>query len=323
MPPGSFRTLIVIPCLNEEDHIESLALQLLGELDVCAGQIVIVDGGSTDRTLEIANRICARDSRIQVISNPSRLQSSSINLAVEKFSAECEYLIRIDAHGDYPRDYCATLVREIAATGASSVVVSMRSQGTTCFQRAAAAAQNSVLGNGGSAHRNDAKGRWIEHGHHAIMRISCFRDIGGYDPAFSHNEDAEFDVRMSKAGYRIWLTGATSMTYFPRRNPSDLFRQYYRYGRGRAMNVLKHRARPKLRQMVPLSTAVAVVLLAASPISLIFALPAAAWISLSLLVGLAIGLRSGDACSCLAGVAAMVMHLAWSVGFLRTLAFNR
>ena len=94
------------------------------------------------------------------------------------------------------------------------------------------------------------------------MRVDAFRAVGGYDSTFRFNEDAELDYRLRQAGSVIWLTDRTGMTYYPRSTASGLFRQYFGYGGGRARNIFKHRARPRLRQLAPLAI-LPVVLLAA------------------------------------------------------------
>src|SRR5690606_2830658 len=127
-------------------------------------------------------------------------------------------------------------------------------------------AQNSLLGTGGAAHRIGSGGRWVDHGHHALMRLDAFRRLGGYDEAFSHNEDAEFDQRLCESGGRIWLTAKTKIRYFPRDTVVGLFRQYRAFGRGRAANMLKHRSLPRLRQALPLSVMPALVLLLLAPL---------------------------------------------------------
>jgi hypothetical protein len=76
------------------------------------------------------------------------------------------------------------------------------------------------------------QGAFVDHGHHALMEIAAFRAVGGYDPDFAHNEDAELDHRLRAAGYDIWLTGRTAITYFPRRALPALARQYFNFGRG-------------------------------------------------------------------------------------------
>jgi succinoglycan biosynthesis protein ExoA len=195
----------------------------------------------------------------------------------------------------------------------------MHTVGRTCFQRAAAAAQNSILGNGGSAHRSDARGNWVEHGHHALMTMEAFNAVNGYDETFSHNEDAELDNRLTSAGFKIYLTGETQVTYYPRGSAAALFRQYFNIGHGRARNFLKHRRNTKPRHLVLAAVAPAVCLLALAPFAGIFAVPAMAWLLLCLSYGLFLGIRLRDACSAAAGIAAIAMQSGWSFGFYRGL----
>ena len=309
--------LVVVPCLNEERHIESVVSGLRVEAERVAMTIVVADGGSTDGTRAIVERIAERDPRVVLLDNPGKIQSAALNLAVRKHSEGCEYLVRVDAHARYPRRYCERLLAAQAETSADSVVVSMRTEGHTCFQRAAAAAQNSLLGNGGSAHRNASTGRWVEHGHHALMSLAAFRAIGGYDESFSHNEDVELDLRLRASGFRIFLPGDMSIIYYPRGNPISLFRQYFRIGRGRARNVLKHRRHTKLRHLVLAAIAPIVCLALLAPISSVFAQPALLWALLCVGYGVLLGLRLRDRCAAAAGLAAIVSQAGWSFGFAR------
>ncbi|MGZ9723752.1 MULTISPECIES: glycosyltransferase family 2 protein [Rhizobium] len=312
---GDMRCIIVIPCLNEEKHIEPLIGKLGQALDDLDARIVVADGGSTDRTREIVGDIAERDPRVLLLDNPKRLQSAAINLAMEVFGEDYEYFIRIDAHGDYPVDYCQTLVQEAGATGADSVVVAMRTMGFSAFQKATAVAQNSKLGNGGSKHREGAKGHWAEHGHHALMRVSAFRSVGGYDETFSHNEDAELDYRLHKAGYRIWLTDKTAMTYYPRASVPTLFKQYLGYGRGRARNILKHRSMPSPRQMLPLAVVPIFIGAFLAVLNWIAVIPVGLWAVACIAYGFWIALGHRNPYGPLAAISAMVMHFAWSMGF--------
>ncbi|MER9754430.1 glycosyltransferase family 2 protein [Mesorhizobium sp. M0166] len=307
--------MIVVPCLNEAAHIGALLRELHPTAERLGAVIIVADGGSTDSTRTIVADIAAKDQRVILLHNEKRLQSAAINLAVARFGEGVDYLIRIDAHGGYPADYCDRLVEEAQATGADSVVVSMLTSGSGMVQKAAAAAQNSRLGTGGSKHRHLSAGEWVDHGHHALMRISAFTAVGGYDETFSHNEDAELDYRLRQAGYRIWMTGKTQMVYYPRSSLKGLYFQYLGYGRGRAKNVLKHRMIPKIRQMVPLLVFPVVLLAAFSFVHWLAAVPLLLWASVCLGYGFwtAVSQRNPDIA--LAGVSAMVMHFGWSVGF--------
>jgi succinoglycan biosynthesis protein ExoA len=311
---GQAEALVVIPCLNEAAHIDAVLDQILDD-PAEALRVVVVDGGSEDGTRAIVERRAAREPRLLLMDNPKRIQSAGVNHAVAKMGHEVRFLIRIDAHAAYPAGYCRTLIAEAEATGADAVVVSMRAQGEGCFQEGVAGAQNSVLGNGGSPHRSGASGRWVDHGHHALMRMDAFRAVGGYDESFTHNEDAELDLRLCRHGYRIWLTDATQMTYMPRSRPSALFRQYFRYGKGRARTILTHRLRPKLRQSVPIAVAPVAGLALLSPALPLAGLPLAMWVGLCLAFGVWSAVRGRRLCLAGSGVAALIMHLAWSLGF--------
>ncbi|WP_245366146.1 glycosyltransferase family 2 protein [Neorhizobium galegae] len=309
------KALVVIPCLNEAAHIEPLLRQLnagRGNHDML---IVVADGGSTDGTRAIVSRLTEEMDDLVLLTNPRRIQSVAVNLAVAEYGNGRDYLIRVDAHGDYPLDYCRTLLQEAVDTGADSIVVGMKTVGFGSFQKATAVAQNSKLGNGGSKHRAGSAGHWIDHGHHALMRIAAFRAVGGYDESFTHNEDAELDFRLRKAGFRIWMTGRTFMTYYPRTRPLALFRQYLGYGRGRARNLLKHRSIPKLRQALPLAVMPVALLALLSVVHWLAAVPLFAWAGVCIAYGLWIAVSQRSPHGPLAAVSAMIMHLAWSIGF--------
>lgn len=317
----SARTIIVVPTLNEARHIGDLLDALLVEAEALDARIVVADGGSTDGTTDIVAERALSTPRVVLINNPQRIQSAAINLAVAQFGDGADYLIRIDAHGAYPADYCRTLVAEAEERGASSIVVPMTTVGIAAFQRAVATAQNSAIGTGGSAHRTGKSSGPVDHGHHALMRIDAFRAVGGYDQTFRFNEDAELDYRLRQAGNTIWLTERTGMTYYPRSTASGLFRQYFGYGGGRARNIFKHRARPRLRQMAPLAILPVVLLAALSIWHWGFLVPLALWG-----VGcIALGIHAAQkhypehgmpmVLSPLVGLAAMIMHFAWSSGF--------
>lgn len=309
------RALIVIPTLNEAAVIARVVARVLDDEGLVDPLVVVADGGSRDGTRAIVGEIARRDPRVRLVNNPGRLQSAGLNLAAATVGGDRPWLVRVDAHADYPKNYASSLIAEALRTGASSVVVSMLTVGVTPFQRGAAAAQNSLLGAGGSPHRLASAGRWVDHGHHALFSLAAFEAAGGYDETFSHNEDAEFDLRLTRQGGRIWLTDKVRIRYHPRRSPAALWKQYFSYGRGRARTALKHYVPLKLRQALPLAVAPAVLSALLSPLFWPLAVPALAWATGALAFGAVLALLQGDAAVLLAGPAAMVMHLAWSTGF--------
>ena len=327
--------LIVVPTLNEETAIEPCLRSLLtGDPRLRHVDIVVADGGSHDATRQIVTRLSQEFPNLRLIHNAGRLQSAGINHAVE-FCALPRHrvMLRADAHALYPPGYAMQAADMLVEKGCASVVVPMDSRGQSCFQKAAAWIVDTPVGSGGSAHRGGRASREVDRGHHAAMDLDWFRRVGGYDPSFSHNEDAELDHRIRLAGGRIWLAAELRLDYWMRPTLQKLGRQYWNYGRGRARTVTKHAMRPRLRQIAP---AVNLVLIAAG--LLLAALGALAgasglvWLGLfwpllylAVLVGasLAMAFRHSSACGLWAGPALAAMHIPWGAGFLSGMIFKR
>lgn len=306
--------LAVIPCLNEAAHLPGLIDQMLRDSTI--GLLVVADGGSGDGSKEIVKQRAATTDRLVLMDNPVRIQSAGVNLAVVHYGEDYAWLLRIDAHCRYPDGYAATLLQSAQENNADAVVVPMKTVGQAGFQIAIATAQNSKLGTGGSPHRHVDAGRFVDHGHHALMNLAMFRNVGGYCQAMPCNEDAELDHRQGLAGARIWLEPSAAITYFPRRTPWALARQYFKYGIGRARTIERHGLRLKLRQAVPLAVPLAILILPMAFRWPIFALPATIWLFACLVGGTIIGARQGGGWRLLSGAAAAIMHASWGFGFL-------
>ena len=311
---------IIMPALNEEHYIEAAIRSVLPRAGSIDYELLVMDGGSTDRTEAVVAALSAENHRIKLVRNPRRIQSAAMNIAAREADPRAKYLLRADCHADYPEGFAERSIAALGEREAASVVVTMHSQGNGCMQKAIAAASNSRLGNGGSAHRRSGISGYVDHGHHAAFDRATYLALGGYDERFGHNEDAEYDQRVIRSGKRIYLLGDLAIRYFPRAGLGSLSRQYRNYGWGRANTMLKHRAWPRLRQLLPvvilLGNAGAIGLSLLEPLSLALPLLYAAlccgW-------GLMLAAKAGDGCLAMSGPAAMVMHMGWAVGFLSRL----
>jgi glycosyltransferase involved in cell wall biosynthesis len=97
------RVSVVIPCLNEEQHIEECVTRARAALREggVAGEVVVVDNGSEDRSAELAETAGAR-----VVSEHRRGYGSAYLAGFA--AARCEYIVMLDADltydfGDIPR----------------------------------------------------------------------------------------------------------------------------------------------------------------------------------------------------------------------------
>ena len=311
---------IVMPALDEERYIASAIASVLPDEDTAIDyEVIVADGGSVDATAKIVHMLARGNRAIRLIDNVGRTQAAGVNLAARLADPRSSVLVRADCHAGYPADFVVTCVEALTARKSASVVVPMQTVGATCMQRAVAAAQNSRLGNGGAAHRLPGGGsRFVDHGHHAAFDRQAFLAVGGYDEEFKANEDAEFDKRLVAAGGRIWMNDAATITYYPRSSLVALARQYAGYGAGRAATVLKQGGGLRARQMLPLVAffgCLASLLL--GPLDLRLAAPAMFYVTGCMVWGCMMAARSGKPCLALAGLAAITMHMAWAIGFLR------
>jgi succinoglycan biosynthesis protein ExoA len=313
--------LIVIPTLDEQRRIVEVIETLRSDPACARALIVVADGGSKDRTLALVKELASKDENLEMIDASPRGIPGGINLAVRMFGGSRKLLVRIDAHAQYPKHYVSRLINTLLAERADLVVVRMRAQGETCFEMAAATAQNTFLGTGGAPHRIGARSGWVDHGHHALFLLGKFMGIGGYDEFFDNKklrsaEDVDFDARLWDSGGRIWLANDIEVTYFPRSSSLALLKQYYAYGYGRGMMFKRHLSRIKSRHLI-LPVIAPTVALSALGATLWWplVLPAIAWSSTCLLCG-SLATSSKGWCARFSGVPAAIMQFGWSAGFL-------
>ncbi|MEM8848701.1 MAG: glycosyltransferase family 2 protein [Pseudomonadota bacterium] len=319
--------LLVVPTLNEAAHIEACLTSLWRDDSFAQSvRIAVTDGGSTDGTRDIVRALARTHPNLILVDNPAQLQSAGVNAAVAAVATPGhQFLVRCDAHAIYPDGYVRRVAEAMAARPeAASVVGVMDAQGATCFARAAAWVVDTPLGSGGSAHRGGARSGWVDHGHHAGFRLDWFKRIGGYDGNFSHNEDAEYDHRLARAGGHVWLEAGLRTDYRMRPTARGLLRQYWKYGRGRARTVLKHRMRPRPRQVIPAANLVA--LIAALALATVWPwalIVPGAYLAMLTSVSVVAAARMGRLCGLWAGVALAIMHNGWGAGFLRQILAGR
>ncbi len=256
---------VAMPCLNEAAFVEA-CLRSIQKQSYPSDrmEILVADGGSADGTRDLLAGFAREDSRIRMIDNPDRIQAAGLNrvLAV----ARGEVIIRMDVHCEYAPDYVEKCVAVLERTGADDVGGAQRCLGRTPFEKAVCAALRSPLGAGGAAYRSPENEGFVDTVFLGAYRRSVFDRIGPWDPGAVTNEDAELNQRLVDAGGRIYLSRDIVVHYVPRGSLPALARQYYRYGRGRARTLLKHRRFLTIRPALPFLAVVAgLVLIAALP----------------------------------------------------------
>src|SRR5579884_1972793 len=96
----------VVATYNEEQHIGQCLQDLLLQQNVPGEiEIIVVDGGSSDRTVDVVRSFPEFGSRIRLLHNPRRLQVCAWNIGL--LEASGEYFAMIGAHSHYGPTYFA------------------------------------------------------------------------------------------------------------------------------------------------------------------------------------------------------------------------
>jgi GT2 family glycosyltransferase len=238
---------VIMPARNEEQAIgaalDSVLAQTYGHL-----QFVVIDGSSTDRTRAIIEERQARDPRIEIVTNPEASIPGSLNLGLA--AARGRWLVRVDAHSTVEPTYVADLVARLREGTWAGVGGIKPGVGITPAGRAIAAAMSSRFGVGNSKYHYATTELEVDHLPFGAYPVDLLREIGGWDETLAANEDYELDYRLRARGGRLLLDPRVVISWQCRQSVPDLYRQYVRYGKGKADVALLHPTSLSARHVV-------------------------------------------------------------------------
>jgi glycosyltransferase involved in cell wall biosynthesis len=107
-----FKVSLIVPVRNEESHLRAF-LQSLLKQDFSPDEIIIADGGSTDKTKEIAKEFIAQGHNIRLIEDADAYPGRARNLAIQ--ASRNEWVAMIDAGTLVEPDWLDNLVRNAAS----------------------------------------------------------------------------------------------------------------------------------------------------------------------------------------------------------------
>jgi GT2 family glycosyltransferase len=185
---------VLMPVYNAEQYLAEALESILGQT-FADFEFLIVNDGSTDRSLAILERYAAADGRIRLMSRPNTGYTVALNGLLELASGEL--LARMDA---------------------DDVALPQRFARQVDYLRACP----DVVCVGSAVHFIDAAGRFLRDGHpgmdhdaiqqralagdcplnhpSVMMRRAAVRAVGGYHPDFEPAEDLDLWLRLGEVG---------------------------------------------------------------------------------------------------------------------------
>ena len=216
---------LILPILNEERYIENCVRSLL-EQDFPRKEleILLVDGRSSDGTMEILRRLETEfPDTVRVLENPKRIQAAAMNVGAD--AARGEYLLRIDAHAEYPPSYVSTCIRLMEETGAANTGCACRTDARTATGKTIAKLLTSSFAVGGASFRVGAESGYVDTVPFGTFRKSYYQELGGFDERLARSEDNEINYRIRKRGGKIYMTSDIQVTYYCRETAGALAKQ--------------------------------------------------------------------------------------------------
>ena len=313
MTKGRPRVSVIVPARNEAANIVScvrsiLAQELSGDLEV-----IVADGRSTDDTASLA-----RSAGAIVVDNPKGITPAGLNAALA--AARGDVIVRFDGHAEMPPGYVAACLRALEEEpNAASVGGWCRIEGKGPWGRALAGALASRFGVGNPRPRRQpqpGEGRVDVDGFaFGAWPADVLHAHGGWDERFLRNQDFELSSRLRRAGGRVVFDPAIWSVYHPRESLSAIARQYWDYGRFKALAFVTAPTAIRPRQLAPIGL-VAVGLAALMPSRL--ARPARVVVALYGALLATVTSRSEGGWRTLPVLA--TIHAAWGSGLLVGLA---
>lgn len=192
------RLSVIIPAYNEEKDIEA-TIKSLKEQSLIPNEIIIVDDGSTDRTIEIAKAY-----KVKILSQNHKGPGVARNQGAK--NAKGEILIFVDADMTFDKDYIKNLVKPIekskeiiGTTHDSEIVLNTNNIWSACWGKIRVSPENA----------NDVK-------IFRAIRKSKFMELGGFDPKYGYADDQTFWFK-----YKINPTVAENTICY-HKNPESL-----------------------------------------------------------------------------------------------------
>ncbi len=169
---------IIIPTLNEEKYLDRTLGRLNRMLQLVDHEIIVVDAGSTDRTLDIANAY-----GVKILPSLKKCRATQLNLGAKHASGDVLYFLHADV---LPNVDCIKKIEQAITNGKYAGCFSYQFDSPRLLLKinSRATRTDSLLCGGGDQT--------------LFIKRSLFEEMGGFNEKFVIMEDFELTQRLRK-----------------------------------------------------------------------------------------------------------------------------
>jgi GT2 family glycosyltransferase len=231
VPPPAAPTIAVVICAYNAERTMRACLESLHALRYPSYEVIVVNDGSTDRTLEIARQF----PEVRIISQENQGLSAARNVGIEAATAEIVAFTDSDCVVD--ADWLTYLAHSFAsggfvAVGGPNLPPPEESRTAVCVASSPGGPTHVLL--------NDQVAEHIP-GCNMAFRRDVLRQIGGFDPVFhAAGDDVDVCWRLQNEGHVIGFCAAAMVWHFRRNTVAAYIKQQMGYGAAEALLYFKH-----------------------------------------------------------------------------------
>jgi len=215
---------IIIPCRNEEKFIgkclDSLVTQDYPKEKL---EILVIDGGSKDKTKEVVNTYSKKYDFIKLFDNPKNITPTAMNIGIK--NAKGEIVSKTDAHTTYQKDYVSKSIRYLFEYNADCVggIALAKAKSNSLIAKAITLVLSDKFGGGGAFRTRVEKSTFTDTAFGCFYKKEVFEKIGLFNEKLKRSQDIEFNLRLNKAGGKVLLAPDIISYYYPKSNLKEFF----------------------------------------------------------------------------------------------------
>lgn len=223
---------IVIPSRNEERYIADCIKSIMN-LDYPSElmEILIVDGQSTDKTVEIVKDFQNMYHNLILINNPHLYTPHALNIGIK--NATKDYILIASAHSVFSKNYLKVLMnmmKENNYDGVGGILIT-KIKNINSKTLSICKVLSNKFGVGNSMFRvGTIKQIPVDIVPFGLYKKKVYKEVGLYNEYLLRNQDMEFSKRLLQRKMKIYLVPEAQAVYYARESFSQIAKNNFSNG---------------------------------------------------------------------------------------------